>query len=426
MSSTLIIAAFLFGYIMIASERVPRVPAALGGAALMFLFGMHADDAFFSKDTGIDWNVIFLLLGMMIIVGVVERTGLFDYLGIRAVALSKGRPTRLLMLLVIITAVASSLLDNVTAVLLIAQITLVICKRLEINPVSFLLAEVFASNIGGAATLIGDPPNIIIASRSGLTFNDFLAHMLPLATLAMLAYILSLRFVFPDVYQMQTNNVDTLKLNARSQIRDTRLMIISLIVLAAVLIGFGLHSATHIEPSVVALLGAGALLLLSRSSLNESVKSVEWDTLVFFMGLFIMVGGLVKAGVIHDLADAVTNSADGNLVTTAFILLTGSAFISGIVDNIPYVAAMSPLALSVITDLGNTDQASALWWVLAAGADFGGNATVVGASANVVMLGIAAKAGYPIGFWQFSRKGIVVTLITLAVAIPYFKLRYFM
>jgi Na+/H+ antiporter NhaD/arsenite permease-like protein len=323
--------------------------------------------------------------------------------------------------------VASALLDNVTTVLLIAPVTLLVCERLAVNPVPFLIAEVFASNIGGAATLIGDPPNIIIGSRAGLTFNDFLVHMAPIAIIAMIVFVLVLPWLFRGSFTADpARAAEVMALNEREAIQDGRLLVKCAVVLAAVFAAFVSHSVLHIQPSVVALLGAGVLVLISRSEPRHYLASVEWETLLFFAGLFIMVGALVHTGVIANLARVVTDATGGNALLAVMLILGVSALLSGIIDNIPYVATMSPLVLDLSQSIANPVHAEALWWSLALGADFGGNLTAVGASANVVVLGIAKRAGSPISFWEFTRKGIVVTVITIALAAPYLWLRYFL
>ena len=427
MTAVLAVAVFVAAYILIASERIPKVTTALAGAGIVLALGVSsAEDAFFSPETGIDWDVIFLLLGMMIIVSVLRRTGVFEYVAIWAVKRAKGSPFRVMVLLVLITALASAFLDNVTTVLLIAPVTLLVCDRLAISPTPFLIAEVLASNIGGAATLIGDPPNIIIASRSGLTFNDFLVNMAPMAALALVALCAMLPLLFRGSFRVDPERAaDVMGLDEREAIKDRRLLLICGIVLAAVFTGFIGHTAFHIEPSVVALLGAGVLLLVSRSKARDVMPGVEWETLVFFAGLFIMVGALVKTGVIGQVAEAAATATGGDALTAAMLILGVSALLSGIVDNIPYTAAMSPVVLQLTQGVADPTQAEALWWSLAIGADFGGNLTAIGASANVVVLGIAARSGSPISFWEFTRKGAIVTLVTILLAVPYLWLRYF-
>ena len=421
------VVVFVVAYVLIATEWTHKLLAALGGAAVLLALGVtDSEHAFYSHDTGIDWDVIFLLLGMMIIVGVLRRTGVFEYVAIWAAKRAKGSPLRVMILLTLITAVASAFLDNVTTVLLIAPVTLLVCDRLGINPVPFLIAEVFASNIGGAATLIGDPPNIIIASRSGLTFNDFLIHMTPLVVIALVVFTLVLPRLFRGSFAVDPDKVENvLRLNEREAIQDTRLLIKCGAVLLAVFTGFVGHAVFHVAPSVVALLGAGLLVLISGVPTKAYMSSVEWQTLLFFAGLFIMVGALVKTGVISDLANQIGNATEGKPLLAVMLILVVSAVLSGIVDNIPYVATMSPVVLELTKTMSDPAHTHALWWALAAGADFGGNATAIGASANVVVIGIALLAGHPISFGEFTRKGVVMTAITILVAAPYLWLRYF-
>jgi anion transporter len=421
------VATFVVAYILIATERVPKMVTALAGAGVILAFGIaSSEDAFYSHDTGVDWDVIFLLLGMMIIVGILRQTGVFEYVAIWAAKRAKGSPFRVMVLLVLITAFASAMLDNVTTVLLIAPVTLLVCERLGVSPVPYLIAEVLSSNIGGAATLIGDPPNIIIASRSGLTFNDFLLHMTPIAALAVVTLVAMLPLLFRGSFEADPDRVaDVMGLNEREAIKDRRLLIICGVVLTAVFAGFVGHAAFHIEPSVVALLGAGVLVLLSRSQPRDFMPSVEWETLLFFAGLFVMIGALVKTGVIAQMAEAAARATGGDPLTATMLILFVSALLSGVVDNIPYTAAMSPVVLQLTQNITDPVQANALWWSLAIGADFGGNLTAIGASANVVILGIAARSGSPISFWEFTRKGAIVTVVTILLAAPYLWLRYF-
>jgi Na+/H+ antiporter NhaD/arsenite permease-like protein len=427
MTAVVAVAVFVVAYVLIATERLPKTIIALSGAGVILGLGVAtSEEAFYSPETGIDWDVIFLLLGMMIIVGVLRRTGVFEFVAIWAAKRAKGSPLRVMVLLVLITAGASAFLDNVTTVLLIAPVTLLVCERLAVSPIPFLIAEVLSSNIGGAATLIGDPPNIIIASRSGLTFNDFLLHMAPMAALALAAFVAMIPVLFRGSFQVDTDRVaDVMALNEKEAIKDRRLLIICGAVLAAVFTGFIGHAVFHVEPSVVALLGAGLLVLLSRSKPRDFMASVEWETLLFFAGLFIMIGALVKTGVIGRMADAAARATGGDPLTATMLILFVSALLSGIIDNIPYVAAMSPIVLQLTEGIADPVQADALWWSLAIGADFGGNLTAIGASANVVVLGIAKRSGFPISFWQFTKKGAVVTLVTILLAAPYLWLRYF-
>jgi Na+/H+ antiporter NhaD/arsenite permease-like protein len=427
MSTVIAVAVFAVAYLFIATEKLPKLVAALAGAGLVLAFGIvDSEDAFYSRETGIDWDVIFLLLGMMIIVSILRRTGVFEFVAIWAAKRAKGSPLRVMILLVLITAVASAFLDNVTTVLLVAPVTLLVCDRLGVDPVPFLIAEVFASNIGGAATLIGDPPNIIIASRAGLSFNDFLVHLTPIIAIVLAAFVLTLPWLFRGSFTADpARAAEVMELDEREAIQDTRLLIKCGAVLAAVLAAFVSHSVLHLEPSVVALLGAGILVLISGTRPRHYLDGVEWTTLLFFAGLFIMIGALVKTGVVARLAEAVTEATGGNALLAVMLVLVVSALLSGVIDNIPYVATMSPLVLDLSHSISNPVHAEALWWSLALGADLGGNMTAVGASANVVVIGIAARADSPITFWQFTRKGAVVTAITIALCVPYLWLRYF-
>jgi Na+/H+ antiporter NhaD/arsenite permease-like protein len=425
--TVLTIAVFVGAYVFIATEWVHRVAAALGGAAVMVVIGAtDAQTAFFAEETGVDWNVIFLLLGMMIIVGVLKQTGLFEYLAIWAAKRARGRPFAIMAMLCTITAVASALLDNVTTVLLVAPVTLLVCDRIGVRPEGFLIAEVMASNIGGTATLIGDPPNIIIASRADLSFNDFLANLAPFIVVAFVVFLLLARWLFRRSFTYDPERAEAvMEIDERRAIRDPALLRRSLAVLGLVMIGFVLHSALGLEPSLVALLGAGLLVVVSRTATADYLAEVEWPTLVFFMGLFVMVGGLVNVGVIGSLGEAAIDAVGDNYLVAATGLLFGSAVLSAIVDNIPYVATISPLVSDLVEASGGAAGAQALWWALALGADLGGNATAVGASANVVVLGIAERSGYPISFWRFTRYGLVVTAVTVALAWPYLYLRYY-
>ena len=420
------VAIFVGAYVLIATERVHRVAASLGGAAIILGLGVtSSQDAFYSSETGVDWDVIFLLLGMMLVVGVLKRTGVFEYMAIRAAKLAGGQPYRVMVLLVLVTAAASALLDNVTTVLLVVPVTLLVCERLGLHPLPFLMAEALASNIGGAATLVGDPPNIIIASRADLTFTDFLVHMLPVVLVVLAAFLVLIRVMFRKSLAKPVTGVDALMaLDEREAIKDPRLLLRSGIVLAAILIGFLLQRQTGISPSVVALVGAGIMILISPARPGELVEDVEWETLLFFIGLFILVGALVEVGAFEQLAQFMADATDSQVVPTLMVVLIGSAVVSAIVDNIPYVTAMTPVVESLIASNPALGQDGALWWALALGADFGGNATLVGASANVVVVGIAARNGLHISFWTWMKYGVPTAAMSIAIAIPYVLLRY--
>ncbi len=420
------VAIFVLAYVLIATEWVHRLAAALGGACLMLVLGItDTEHAFFSEVAGIDWNVLFLLLGMMLIVSVLRRTGLFEYLAIWSAKRARGQPFRVMVILVLVTAIASAGLDNVTTVLLVAPVTFLVCDRLGVPVTPFLIAEVMASNIGGAATLVGDPPNIIIASRADLSFNDFLAHMAPFIAIVLVVYVALCRWLFRKAFSYNAERAaSVMELRERDAIRDIRLLVVSLVVLGLVLLAFVLHTWLHLEPAVIAIVGGLALLALSRLDPGDVVRGVEWPTLAFFAGLFVMVGGLVSTGVIDQVATAASDAVEGKLGLATMALLWGSAGLSAIVDNIPYVATMSPIVAELVANAGGNDHAQVLWWALAIGADLGGNATAIGASANVVALGLAERAGKPISFWEFTKYGLVVTAVTITLAVPYLWLRY--
>ena len=423
----LAVAVFAVAYVLIATEIVHRVTAALGGAVVMLVIGAtDAESAFFSEESGIDWNVIFLLLGMMLIVAVLQRTGVFEFLAIWASKRANGRPFRVMVILVVVTALASAVLDNVTTVLLIAPVTFLVCERLDVPVAPFLIAEALSSNIGGTATLVGDPPNIIIASRSGLSYNDFLIHLAPLIVVLMVVFVGLCRWLFRSAFRYDAERAaGVMALRERDAIRDPRLLAVSLTVLTVVTVAFVLHTVLHLEPSVVAIVGGLVLLAVSRLDTAEVVKDVEWPTLAFFAGLFVMVGSLVHTGAMDTLASAAADAAEDRLLLASMVLLWASAILSAVVDNIPYVATMSPIVADLVDGAGGLEQGQVLWWSLALGADLGGNATAVGASANVVILGMAARAGKPISFWQFTKYGLVVAVVTVAIAMPYLWLRYF-
>lgn len=422
------VAVFVGTYALIASERVNRTAAALAGAGLMLLLRIvDSEEAFHATDTGVDWEVVLLLLGMMLIVAVIRRTGLFEYLAIWSAKRARGRPFRILVTLCLVTAVASALLDNVTTVLLVAPVTILIADRLGTSPVPYLIAEVLASNIGGAATLVGDPPNIIIASQAGLSYTDFLANMAPVV-LGILAMFLGLaRLMFRRDLRVSADRVaEVMELDEREAIRDPGLLVRSLAVLALVTLGFVLEPILAYEPSTVALIGGGVLVAVSGQQLRPLLDDVEWGTLVFFVGLFVMVGGLVKAGVIETIADEVSRATGGSGLVASQLILWVSGGVSGFVDNIPLVAAMAPVVGRLTAALGPAAGGTALWWALALGADLGGNATVIGASANVVVVGISGRSGFPIRFVDWLKYGALVTAVSVTVSSAYVYLRYFL
>jgi Na+/H+ antiporter NhaD/arsenite permease-like protein len=425
--SVVAVVVFVVAYALIASDRFNKTLVALAGAGIMVALPViDSDDVFYSHNTGIDWDVIFLLLGMMIIVSVLRQTGVFEYTAIWAAKRARGSPLRIMILLVLVTAFASALLDNVTTVLLIAPVTLLVCDRLEIGPAPFLMAEAFASNIGGTATLIGDPPSIIIASRAGLSFNDFLIHLTPIVLIIIAVFVALLPRLFPDAFAVDAERVaDVMSLEEREAIRDPRLLIKCAVVLVAVLIAFVAHSAIHMQPSIAALLGAGILIVISGLEHSDYLSGVEWDTLLFFIGLFVMVGALVKTGVVNELARLATSATGGHVLLTTMLILAVSFVLSGLINNVPYAATMAPIVAQLLPSMVGHAYPQVLWWALVLGTDLGGNLTAVGASANVVILGIARRADSPISFGEFTRKGAIVTAISFGLSAIYLWLRYF-
>ncbi|MFT4263577.1 MAG: ArsB/NhaD family transporter [Nocardioides sp.] len=420
------VSVFLISYALIATERVNRVAAALGGVAGMTVIGLvDAETAFFDPETGVDWNVIFLLFGMMVIVGVLKQTGLFEFLALWAARRSGGHPYRLLVLLVLVTSVVAPILDNVTCVLLVAPVTLSVCRRLGLSPMPYLVSLVLAANLGGPSTLIADPPNIIIGSRAGLTFDDFLIHSLPLSVALLAGYCLLARVLFRS-YLSTPVDLDGLgDLRPRDAIVNMRLLVRCLVVLALVMVAFSLHTVVHLDPSVVAMMGAGVTVLVSRTTPEEFLEEVEWGTLAFFMALFVLIGSLVEVGVIGELGRLAADWMGDRELLGATALLFGSGVFGAFVDNIPYTTAMVPIVEDMVAVTPHGGAESPLWWAFVWGADLGGNATAVAAGANVVVLGIAAKAGQPISFLGFTKYGVVVTVLSLAIAWLYLYLRYF-
>jgi Na+/H+ antiporter NhaD/arsenite permease-like protein len=420
------VALFALILLLIALELVNRTVAALLGAAILLAFGVVGQEEAASEF--VDWNTIGLLAGMMMIVAILEKTGVFEYLAIKSAQWGKARPGRILILLAIVTAFLSAFLDNVTTVILMVPVTFLIADALDSSPMPFLLTQVMASNVGGAATLIGDPPNILIGSAAGLSFAAFVVHLTPVVLLTLPAVLGVLYLMFrKELHYSKDAEEVILGMDAAGSIRDRVLLRKSLIVLSLVILAFFLHGALHLEAATIALFGAAALMLYARSDVEEVLRDVEWPTLLFFVGLFVLVGGLEVTGFIGGIAELLTNVAGGASATTAVIVIWGSGIASGIVDNIPFTATMIP----VIQDLAKAENLSEaetqpLWWALALGADFGGNLTLIGASANVVVAGMSERAGKKISFLKFMAYGIPVTLVSLFIATAYVVVRYYL
>ncbi len=410
---------FVVTYALIATERVDKTIAALlGGTAVVIVGIVDQEEAF----GAIDLNVIFLLAGMMTMAAVLRRTGFFQWLAIRSVKVAGGEPFRLLIVLCVVVAGLSALLDNVTTVVLIAPVTLYIATALRVSPIPFLIAEILASNIGGAATLIGDPPNILIGSAAGLGFMEFLTNMGPISVAILVVYLVMTRVMFGRDLKVHADVRDAvLALDEREVLTDVPLLRLSLAVIGATIFGFIIATPLGLEAGTIALFGAAVLLLLSRLEIEPVLREVEWPTLFFFVGLFMLVEAVVHVGIIDAVADGLLQLTGGDPTVTTLGLLWLSGIVSAIVDNIPYTATMIP----VVQQMGAAGlPLEPLWWSLALGADLGGNATIVGASANVVVAGMALRAGHGISFFHFLRYGLLVALVSLAMSTVYLYARY--
>jgi Na+/H+ antiporter NhaD/arsenite permease-like protein len=410
---------FLVAYSLIALERWDRTLVALLGGFVVVALGLVDQHQAFEA---IDLNVIFLLAGMMIIAATVGRTGLFDWLAIRSVRLSHGEPLRLLLILCAVTAVLSAFLDNVTTVVLTTPITLSVARRLDVSPIPYLISQILASNIGGTATLIGDPPNILIGSAAGLDFVDFLANLAPVTIVIFVAFLVVMRLFFRGTLEVPFERREAaLEMTEGSTITDRPLLVRSLIVVALTLIGFLLHSAIGVEAATVAMLGATVLMLVARIEPHDAFRDVEWSTLFFFVGLFVLVESIIQVGIVGSMAESLATISGGSAAIASLGLLWVSAIASAIVDNIPYTATAIPIVHQLI-EAGL--PAEPLWWSLALGACLGGNLTIVGASANIVVANIGARAGHPIRFREFFRYGSVVVAVSLVISTVYVSVRY--
>ncbi len=420
--ATIAVAVFLVAYGMIMAERLHRAVVSLAGAVVIVVFGILTQEEAFA---GIDWNTIGLLVGMMIIVNITRRSGIFEFLAIWAAKVSKGRPVMLLVLLTVITAFISAWLDNVTTVLLIVPVTFAITDQLKLNPMPFLICEVIGSNVGGTATLIGDPPNILIGSATHLGFNDFILNLAPAVLIIMPVIIALMVLIYGRSFQVaEADQQKIMTMNEWDAVRDWFILKRSLAVLALTILGFFLHQPLHLESATIALAGAVLLMIVTREEPEDVLLTVEWPTLFFFMGLFVLVESLVKTGVITTLAQQALILTQGNFPLTAILILWVSAFASAIVDNIPFVAAMIPLLKDVGAMSGM--PMDPLWWSLALGACLGGNGTLIGASANVVVAGIAERHGLKITFWGFTKIGMPLMIVSVIISTGYIYLRYLM
>lgn len=416
------IATFLIALAVIASERMHRTNVALLGAAIVVLFvGDYSQE---QAIEAVDFNTIGLLVGMMILVYLTQQTGIYDFVAIRAGQLSGGRPFATTMALAGTTAVLSAFLDNLTTILLIAPITFLLADALDIEAVPLLIIEVMASNIGGTATLIGDPPNIIIAGATGLSFNSFIVNLAPIVIVTFAAVIPLLYLFFRSRLQVEERNrLAVMGLDARAAIRDSAELRRTGPVLLLTVVAFFAHQALHVEPATVALAGASVGLLVTRVPLEDALSKIEWTTLFFFIGLFVMVGALEVTGAIGHVADAVKDLTGGERSAELFGILWVASIGSAVVDNIPFTTAMIPVVQELQNEAGAGGD-NAYWWALALGACFGGNATMIAAAANVAAAGMAERAGTPIGFVNFLKVGIPVTLLSVLLASAYIAIRY--
>jgi len=416
------VATFLIALAIIASEKMHRTNVALLGAAIVVLF---VGD--FSQEQAIesvDFNTIGLLVGMMILVYLTQQTGVYDYVAIRAGQLSGGRSFALTMSLAGITAVLSAFLDNLTTILLIAPITFLLADALDIEAVPLLIIEVIASNIGGTATLIGDPPNIIIAGATGLSFNSFLVNLAPIVVVTFAVVVPLLYLVFRRRLAIEEKDRRAvMELDALASIRDAAELRRTGPVLVLTVLAFFAHQALHVEPATVALAGASVGLLVTRVELEKALSGIEWTTLFFFIALFVMVGALEATGAIGHVADAVKDVTGGDRSAELIGIVWIAALGSALVDNIPFTTAMIPVVRELQESAGATGD-DAYWWSLSLGACFGGNATMIAAAANVAAAGMAERAGIPIGFMTFLKIGLPVTLISIAMASAYVAIRY--
>lgn len=419
----------LVAYIFIALEKIPKVTIALIGAGLTIILGLVSQNKTIGDALNphyfvnfIDFNVIFLLVSMMILVLIATKSGVFTFVANELLKLTKGSPIKILCVLGLFTAFVSAFLDNVTTVILVMPITFAIAKQLNFNPVPILITEIMCSNIGGTATLIGDPPNIIIGSAANFTFMDFIVHATPIVALILFLALGFFALVFKkDLVASEENMKKIAEIDNSKTITDKKHMIRSMSVLGLVILGFMLHDIIHIETCVIAMIGACILLLFEKPT--EILEKVEWNTIFFFIGLFIIIGGLEASGGIKLMAEWLLKVTNGSQEATSMMILWGSGIISGVIDNIPYTATMSPMLVEIQKAMG-AEYTFPLWWCLSLGACLGGNLTMIGAAANVIVSESAAKEGHPITFMRFMKYGVLVVLISLVVSSAYIKLAY--
>ena len=416
-----VIAIIIFLVVMLAiiSEKVNRAIAAMAGALLMIIFNI------LSVEQGlhhIDFNTIGVLIGMMLFVSVVKNSGVFEYIAIFSAKKSKGDPWKIMLCFIILTAVLSAVLDNVTTVLLIGPMTIVITQILNINPTPFLVTQILASNIGGTATLIGDPPNIMIGSAANLSFADFIINLGPIVLIILFLTILCFKFMFKkQLFVDDKAKEKILNLDEKKAIKDKPLLIKSIIMIIFILLGFILHNVLNLESSIVALTGATIMMFIGKQDVDEILSSVEWSTIAFFGGLFVIVGGLVEVGIINSIAEYLISATSGHLVLTMLVILWLSAIISSFLDNIPFVATLIPL---ILTMQGQGIDVMPIWWATSLGACLGGNGTLIGASANIVLANVGQKNGYPISFKDYFKIGFPLMIFSILISTIYLLIRF--
>lgn len=427
----MISAGILFlAYMLIIVDKLPRIGVVLLGAAVTVIFGILSQDKGYHGNFDpnyfinyIDFNVIFLLVSMMIIVNITAKSGVFNWVAKELLKFTKGKPKLVLLTLGLFTAIASAFLDNVTTVILVMPVTFIIAKELDIDPIPLLITEIIASNIGGTATLIGDPPNIIIGSAAGFSFIDFVKELTGIVFLILLVSISVLMFIFRKELKTSSEKMQNIeKIDNSKTITDKKLMIRSITILMLVIAGFLLHGVIHLQASVVAMTGAAFLLLFEKPE-KEILHKVEWNTIFFFIGLFIIIGGLEASGGIALIAKWLLDITQGSQEATAMVILWASGIISGIIDNIPYTITMTPMLMHIQNNMG-IEYSHPLWWCLSLGACLGGNMTIIGAAANVIVSETASSAGHHISFLKFMKYGILITLISLILSSAYIYLRF--
>ena len=414
------IVVFLAVMVAIISEKVHRAAASIAGAVLLLVTQVLTVD---SAMEHVDVNTIGVLVGMMLFVAVVKNSGLFEYIAIKSAKLTHGRPWAIMAVFAIITAVLSAFLDNVTTVLLVGPMTIAITSILKVNPVPFLMTQILASNMGGTATLIGDPPNIMIGSEAGLSFADFIINTAPAVVVILAVSLVCFYFMFGRKMQVEDSAMKAvMELDEQRAIKDKPLMIKSIVMIGLVVVGFVFHASLGMESCTIALLAAVIMLLIGKQDTEEVILGVEWSTILFFIGLFIVVGGMEETGVIDQLAGVLIGMTNGNMVLTMLIILWVSAIVSSFLDNIPFVATLIPMILAIQAEGGM--DVTPLWWALSLGACLGGNGTLIGASANVVLSGISNKSGYPITFMSYLKVGFPMMILSIVLSMGYLLLRF--